>query len=101
MPGDWRFNCSLTPNPCSAERGERSVRQNTKHGKSRPDFDLYGMSGAARQVGRTPDTARAYAKKLYAEGAAGVLKIDNGDYVCDERGIEALRGEAMARALRR
>lgn len=59
------------------------------------------MSGAGRQIGRTPDTARAYAKKLYAEGAGGILKIDNGDYVCDTRGIEALRKEAAARALRR
>jgi hypothetical protein len=81
------------------------VPEKSQHKKSPlaglPDFDLFGMSGAGRQIGRTPDTARAYAKQLYAAGAAGILKIDNGDYVCDERGIAALRQEAATRAARK
>lgn len=63
--------------------------------------DLFGMSGAARVIGRSAPTCRAYAAALHARGTPGVLRADNGDYYVTARGIDHLRAEAAARAARK
>ena len=62
--------------------------------------DLFGMSGAARQINRAPPACRDYARTLHARGVRGVLRADNGDYYVTLGGIEELRKEAARRAKR-
>ncbi|HVN46912.1 MAG TPA: hypothetical protein VMT66_16910 [Steroidobacteraceae bacterium] len=56
--------------------------------------DLFGMSGAGRQVNRTGPSCRKYAENLWKRGVRGVFMVDNGDLVVNRAGIEELRAEA-------
>lgn len=64
--------------------------------------DLFGMSDAARLIGRSAPTCRSYARALRERGVAGILRASNGDYlVTPEQGLQALRTEAATRAARK